>query len=95
LPSSVLPIYIRYDDLVPGVEDIWAGREHAQEWAVKTLLHEINLGIYAWVNTSKPGQQLSDCAMLARLFGLMGEFGMWVEIPRAHWDVEGRVAIGR
>jgi hypothetical protein len=51
-----IPTYIQYEDLIPhpiadyGVEDIWSGREHLQDWAVRTLLNEINLGIYAWVN---------------------------------------------
>ncbi|KAN0076578.1 hypothetical protein V8E54_006720 [Elaphomyces granulatus] len=48
-----IPNYIQYGDLEPypvtdyGVEDIWAGREQMQDWAVKALLNEINLSIFA------------------------------------------------
>jgi len=62
---------------------IWSGRSEAQDLAMKGLLNEINLSIYAWINISQHGQQLSSSRRIIRLFDLMRDLGMSLEIQLA------------
>jgi hypothetical protein len=62
------------DDLVP--VHGWLGRleSEAQDWAIKTLVDELNTAIKDWVNPTKHRQQL-DGSRIMRLLEMIGRFG--------------------
>ena len=84
---TLIPVLVTVKE--HSVPDVWPGMPKAQEWAVRTLLNQIDAAIHGWIDIAEPGQQLTSSRRVVMLFGMMEKFGMYAAIPEVTWDPEG------